>query len=598
MTGGLISITSYGCTDLYLTGAPQITFFKMVYRRYTNFSLESIHVDFDEELKFGEKLEIKPPEIGDCLGRTYLEIELPEVYFTKEDSGITDSLTLTYDTSYDDNYNIVLQFMQLNSQAYRSALSDYAAENSSSTNMLANMRTIFINAANGLSGSSVSIEDSYMALLDSFITAEILKKTRTNINEVCQAADEINLNNILLGLPKVSKDYLMQQVQKTFDNSAKIQEFFFTQKQEYIKYYNDYNSQNLKFAWTKRLGHSIIDYIDVNVNGNRVDRRTGTQMDVWYELSGNKNMEKKYKKMIGDVNELTNFSTDVKPKYKMVIPLQFWFTKKSGLYIPLVAIQNSPITFTIKLKTLEECAHIERKDSNGDISLSDIWEDKGYHLNCNLLVEYAFLEKSERMKFAKSAHEYLIEVTEEHSVVDVSKQELRVKLDFSNPCKELIVVFQKDAYLKNDDPFAIKYHTNYSINPDGTKNIIKSINLDLNGHTRFDERIATGDFLNYLVPHARHRNTPSDGINVMSFALNPEEHQPSSSLNLSKIKSTVLMVKFNLAAFSYKLSDIYPHIVKGSDDDLTMTTTLRGFIWSMKYNIFRAIGGYAGVAYV
>ena len=59
MAGGLINIISYASNDLYLTGAPQITFYKMVYRRYTNFSMESISIDFDSDINFNEETHIR-----------------------------------------------------------------------------------------------------------------------------------------------------------------------------------------------------------------------------------------------------------------------------------------------------------------------------------------------------------------------------------------------------------------------------------------------------------------------------------------------------------------------------------------------------------
>ena len=47
MGGGLMQLVAYGAQDIYLTGNPQITFFKVVYRRHTNFSMESIQQTFN-----------------------------------------------------------------------------------------------------------------------------------------------------------------------------------------------------------------------------------------------------------------------------------------------------------------------------------------------------------------------------------------------------------------------------------------------------------------------------------------------------------------------------------------------------------------------
>ena len=56
MAGGLMQLVAYGTQDMYLTGNPQVTFFKAVFRRYTNFSMESIKQNFSEILILEEKL--------------------------------------------------------------------------------------------------------------------------------------------------------------------------------------------------------------------------------------------------------------------------------------------------------------------------------------------------------------------------------------------------------------------------------------------------------------------------------------------------------------------------------------------------------------
>jgi hypothetical protein len=82
MTAGLINIVSYGANDLYLTGAPQITFFKVVYRRYTNFSIESISLDMGT-FNFNEEINIQFPKVGDLISNTYLQINLPNINLLK-----------------------------------------------------------------------------------------------------------------------------------------------------------------------------------------------------------------------------------------------------------------------------------------------------------------------------------------------------------------------------------------------------------------------------------------------------------------------------------------------------------------------------------
>ena len=74
MGGGLMQLVAYGAQDIYLTGNPQITFFKVVYRRHTNFSMESIEQTMTGSLASGSTQTVTVSRNGDLIHRTYLEI--------------------------------------------------------------------------------------------------------------------------------------------------------------------------------------------------------------------------------------------------------------------------------------------------------------------------------------------------------------------------------------------------------------------------------------------------------------------------------------------------------------------------------------------
>ena len=87
MGGGLMQLVAYGAQDIYLTGNPQITFFKVVYRRHTNFSMESIECTFNGTVDFGKKSNVTISRNGDLIGPMYLEIVLPALQQTP--TGVT-----------------------------------------------------------------------------------------------------------------------------------------------------------------------------------------------------------------------------------------------------------------------------------------------------------------------------------------------------------------------------------------------------------------------------------------------------------------------------------------------------------------------------
>ena len=75
MGGGLLQLVAYGAQDVYLTGNPQITFFKVVYRRHTNFALESIQQTFNGSVGFGSRVTCTISRNGDLISRTYLVVK-------------------------------------------------------------------------------------------------------------------------------------------------------------------------------------------------------------------------------------------------------------------------------------------------------------------------------------------------------------------------------------------------------------------------------------------------------------------------------------------------------------------------------------------
>jgi hypothetical protein len=116
---------------------------------------------------------------------------------------------------------------------------------------------------------------------------------------------------------------------------------------------------------------------------------------------------------------------------------------------------------------------------------------------------------------------------------------------------------------------------NYGSNLNGTSNPVLSGKLQLNGHDRFQQR--EGAYFNYVQPYQHFSNTPADGINVYSFALKPEDIQPSGTCNFSRIDNATLNVQLNSG------------VLADSNSNLN--------IYTVNYNVLRVMSGMAGTAY-
>ena len=87
MAGGLMQLVAYGAQDVFLTGTPEITFWKVSYRRHTNFAMESIEQTFSGQADFGRRVTCTISRNGDLCYRTYLQVTLPEINQSMATSG-------------------------------------------------------------------------------------------------------------------------------------------------------------------------------------------------------------------------------------------------------------------------------------------------------------------------------------------------------------------------------------------------------------------------------------------------------------------------------------------------------------------------------
>jgi len=129
---------------------------------------------------------------------------------------------------------------------------------------------------------------------------------------------------------------------------------------------------------------------------------------------------------------------------------------------------------------------------------------------------------------------------------------------------------------------------NYGNYIDGTDNPVVTGKLQLNGSDRFQER--DGAYFNYVQPWQHFSNTPADGINVYSFALKPEEHQPSGTCNFSRIDNATLQITLgsqNQAGDSAYLANT----LGGANSNSLLN------IYTVNYNVLRVMSGMAGAAY-
>ena len=314
-------------------------------------------------------------------------------------------------------------------------------------------------------------------------------------------------------------------------------------------------------------GLKLLKNVTIEIGGQQIDKHYSDWMYIWNELSLPEGKKYGYDKMVGyDGNALSKVSNNNTTLY---VPLEFWFCRNIGLALPLIALQYHEVKIKIDYANISEvCFDITTGpnvvDYDPTTNSSSDYATISDTLDINIWVDYIYLDTDERRKFAQLSHEYLIEQLQHTGPENYSPQ---MRLNLNHPCKELIWVS------KWGDSTSVEKWNNYSHT--GNINPFTSGQIKLNGNDRFSKR--DGTYFDKVQPYQHHTNIPANGgINVYSFAIKPEEHQPSGTLNMSRIDSAVLVTEM-------------PTSIKSVRGDV--------LLYAINYNVLRILSGMGGLAY-
>ena len=204
-------------------------------------------------------------------------------------------------------------------------------------------------------------------------------------------------------------------------------------------------------------GSEIVNEVELEIGGQRIDRHTAEWMQVWNELTTPESKANGLKAMIGDVGSTSSDSVR-----KVHIPLQFWFCRNPGLALPLIALQYHEVKLKCTWGT---------STAVGAAAAVQVWAD------------YIYLDTDERRRFAQISHEYLIEQIQFTTVNAASTKE---QLNFNHPVKELIWTTT------------------------GTTAASTKTKLTLNGHDRFAEQEV--EYFQLRQPYDHHTAIPAQNI--------------------------------------------------------------------------------------
>ena len=334
------------------------------------------------------------------------------------------------------------------------------------------------------------------------------------------------------------------------------------------------------FGWIQGVGNYLIKYVNIEIGAQQIDEHYGQWMDIWSELNLAGSQIPGFSQMIGKNYNAAiwqPYDASVEPGSRLFIPLQFWFCRNPGLAIPLIALQYHEIRFKITFEKFENLVVAVTGGNYQPIVLNGTTPN---FTSFQMFDTYYYLDTVERKKFAQNAHEYLIEQVQSQSGnVQSTTNENLLRLNLNHPTKEIIWVFNRNGTNSPLNDFSI----GNEIIPNGTPSQfapLYNFKLILNGTDRFKER--PGEYFRLQQCYDHHTRIPGNYIYVYSFALRPEEHQPSGTCNFSRIDTTTL---------------VFDSVTTSGIAKPTKSTPFNFRLYAVNYNIFRVMSGMGGLAY-
>lgn len=357
-------------------------------------------------------------------------------------------------------------------------------------------------------------------------------------------------------------------------------------------------------AWTNSIGHAIINEVTILIAGVPIDKHYGRWLAIWDELTCKEEHREGMNEMIGRSRLNSGLAGNADTETTLYVPLQFWFNRHVGASLPLVALQFHDVQIKVSLHELNrlvvylDAAGERYKPGAGAADLK-VPDNACSLRNCSIFVDYIYLDNEERTRFASEDHMYLCEQLQYHGEESISSfgsaSEKNIKLSFNHPVKELVWTVQNNDAFKEGPSYNDWF--NFSSGKAGedntglTKDLLGTAQIRLNTHDRFTPARAA-QYFRLVQPANHHTRIPSKNIYVYSFALNPEEYQPSGTCNFSRIDNVHLILK---TAEPSKL----PNAATAFGAPVTSWADVQGRaqVYALSLNQLKISGGLGGLQY-
>ena len=599
MGGGLMQLVAYGAQDVYLTGNPQITFWKVTYRRYTNFAIESIEQTFNGQADFGRRVQCTISRNGDLAYRTYLQVTLPEInqlmglgtYSSGQNTGV-------YARWLDfPGEQIIAQVeVEIGGQRIDRQYGDWMHIWNQLTMTSEQQRGYFKMIGN--TTQLTFITDPSFADVDGPCDSTAPRQVCAPRNALPETTLYVPFQfwfctNPGLALPLIALQYHEVKINldlRPIDEclwavtslSCNTTQWTGTS----VGNNSSLNQRNVGTPVTATIAYNqslvaaslYVDYVFLDTD----ERRRFAQNPHEYlitqlQFTGDESVGSSSNKI------KLNFNHPVKELIWVVQPDQNVDYCSSLLCDATLfkVLGAQPFNYTDAVDALPNAIHAfggpdATAGAGAFIDARGLFQDAGA------------MDEYNGAGFTGYWHGGVYN----NAMNEPNFGGPQVGLNAADSANQANVL--ASLGLSSLDQFTSSPHTNHnqgsSVSDAGTfvlsetsldmhcwgQNPVVVAKLQLNGQDRFSER--EGSYFSWVQPYQVHTRCPDEGINVYSFALRPEEHQPSGTCNFSRIDNATLQLVLSNAT------------VEG-------TRTAKVRVYATNYNVLRIMSGMGGLAY-
>ena len=587
MGGGLMQLVAYGAQDVYLTGNPQITFWKVTYRRYTNFAIESIEQTFNGQADFGRRVQCIISRNGDLAYRTYLQVTLPEInqlmglgaFVLGQGQGV-------YARWLDfPGEQLVAQVeVEIGGQRIDRQYGDWMHIWNQLTMTAEQERGYYKMIGN--TTQLTFITDPSFAEVDGPCDSLAPRQVCAPRNALPETTLYVPLQfwfctNPGLALPLIALQY--HEVKINLDIRP-IDECLWAVttlscNTGAVPATNPRYSENqftpgrpvpATIAYNQSLvaASLYVDYVFLDTDERRrMAQNPHEYLITQLQFTGDESVGSSSNKI------KLNFNHPVKELIWVVQPDQNVDYCSSLVCDALLfkVLGAQPFNYTDAIDALPNAIHAFggpsalARDSRAYIDVRGLFQDAG--------AEDAYIQ-SDFTGYWHGPNDPYNEPNMGGPGIKYPATVDPLLLESLGIANETANHFGHDSTVSDAGTFVLTetslFMHCWGLNP------VVTAKLQLNGQDRFSER--EGSYFSWVQPYQSHTRNPDEGINVYSFALRPEEHQPSGTCNFSRIDNATLQLVLSNAT------------VEG-------TKTAKVRVYATNYNVLRIMSGMGGLAY-